>query len=165
MTCTQVLHSRSASGRTRFKTVVCNLLMKLTDGTSYMQGLKLAQYQLEAASPTLLASVSHSRGQPGARAAVSPWCMLLTLSRVRLGAGREKMWVFLVIFLRSAISMYMPCLFCFHKLIPIGIWRQTRAHYLIRGENSKGKYVRVNWAESLQSKCVGTGDSDTFRPC
>lgn len=95
--------------------------MKLTDAPSYIQGLKLAQYQLEAASPTLWLVFSHSRGQPDACAAVSTGCMLLTLSRVRLGVGHEKMWILPVIFLRSAISMYMPCLFCFHKLIPIGI--------------------------------------------
>ena len=38
--------------------------MKLTDGTFYIQCLKLAIYPLEEASPALWLVYSHSKGQP-----------------------------------------------------------------------------------------------------
>lgn len=116
-----------------------------------------------------LASAVSPPFQPSSSQGTLPVCWLCpnfpilywTLSKGRLSIRHEKLWIFLVIFSRPAISIRARCLLCFHKSLPVGIWRQTLANHLIRGENCNDKYMRVHWADSPWWKCMGECNSDT----
>lgn len=91
--------------------------MKLSDGTFHVQCLKFAKLQLRALSPTSWLALAIP--EMDQMLAQLPW-VLLTLSKVRLGIGNEKLLIFPVIFLGPAISICV-LLVGIHRLIPVGI--------------------------------------------
>ena len=80
--------------------------------------------------------------------------MLFTLSRIRLGVGHEKMRIFLVIFLRSALPVLFPQT---HAVTENGVWLLAGQKPLKRPGWWKGKFT-LFWILATQRGSGGWAD-------